>query len=333
MPARTISQTQQHSEGATKMDVPRLEDDIRRHDWLFTDGPYHLGRPAVQHWAEEQTLSIKLGNSPLPPMKIGPVEYLHHLIDEFIDPTSSFHIIADFEQGKWPEELGYRRLGDYLAYLGTHELDFGSWTKLEICLPDVGIRYNAPSTPLIPLDALNSLRNLQFYGHRNQLVDSWLPLTPSIIQSLFTLDINCEIAVEDCVRILLHGKRLKTFLVDNIEPNTDEVLVNSLRSPTKYRSGEHDRPYLEFLRIKSAADITPLLHPFFFPSLKTLNLVLSYPTKLRSLPPAFEWKNLENSSLVCDITNEDSQWIRDRCNPNGQHNHINLCPFLEHAQR
>ncbi|KAG6914620.1 hypothetical protein DXG01_016271 [Tephrocybe rancida] len=325
MPSKIPSQP---TEGATC----RLKDDVRRHDWMFKDGPYFLGQPVAGHWAEDQTVCIKLGTSTLPPSKIGPVEYLQNLIDASIDPSEPFHIIADFEPGLWQPEEGFRRLGDYLSFLGTHELDFGSWSRLEICLPDMGIPYESPSTPLIPLDALTSLRRLTWYGHRNQLVNSWLPLTPPILQSLHFLDINCEIAIEDCSRILLHAKRLRHFAVDNIEVNTDQVLTESLRSPENYRSGEHERPYLEFLRIKSSVDIIPLLYPFYFPSLRTISLVLAYPTKIRSLPPAFEWKDMHRVSLVCDLSDADSEWIRKACNADTQHSHINLCRLVTHVQ-
>ncbi|KAG6864692.1 hypothetical protein C0991_007833 [Blastosporella zonata] len=332
MSARIPGQYLVQSDTTTQPDVSHLDDDVRRYDWLFKDGPYHLGKPIVEHWAEQQTLSIKLGNTHIQHMDISPVEHLQRLIDEFIDPSAPFQIIADFDPGKWPLVQGYRRLGEYLAFLGTHELDFASWTNLEICLPDTAIPFQSPSTPLIPSDALTNLQYLSYFGHRNQLVNSWLPLTPSITQSLSNLDINCEISVGDCVRILLHGIRLRHFFVDNIEEDTDEVLVDSMPSPSKYRHGEHIRPHLDFLKIKSAADITPLLLPFFFPSLRTLSLVLEYPTKLKALPPAFEWKHLNMMSAVCDITDDDSQWIRNACGPDTMHTHINLSRYLEHAQ-
>ncbi|KAG6860946.1 hypothetical protein C0995_005776 [Termitomyces sp. Mi166 len=331
MPGKVASQQQLLKHGSSLDKIPS-EDDVRRHDWLFKDGPFHLGRPLVEYWAENQVLCIKLGDSPLPPMEIGPVEYLQCLIDEWIDPSSPFQMIADFEPGQWPIEQGYRRLGYYLAFVGKHKLDYGCWSDLQIYLPHQALPYDPPPTPIIPLDTLTNLRHLTWFGHRNQLCRSWLPLVPSIMQSLYTLDLNCELSIEDCSRILLHGNRLKHFIIDAIERNVDQVLTNCLRSPSKYRSGEHERPHLEFLKIKSSVGIDPLLHPFYFPSLKSINLILSYPTKLKTLPPAFEWKNMEQVTLICDILEEESEWIKSTCNPETQHNHIGVCRFLDHVQ-
>ncbi|KAH0581222.1 hypothetical protein H2248_012339 [Termitomyces sp. 'cryptogamus'] len=184
-----VSSQQQPPKHDSSLDELLLEDDVHRHDWLFKDGPFHLGRPIVEYWANNQVLCIKLGDSPLPQMEVGPVEYLQNLIDESIDPSSPFQIIADFESGQWPLEQGYRRLGDYLAFLGKHELDYGSWSNLQIYLPDNPIPYDPPSTPVIPLDALTNLRQLTWYAHRNQLCRSWLPLIPSIYNR-YTLSIS-----------------------------------------------------------------------------------------------------------------------------------------------
>ncbi|KAG6829616.1 hypothetical protein H0H92_004023 [Tricholoma furcatifolium] len=326
MPAKIL----QHND-AFEAERNPLEEDIRMHDWLFNDGPYYEGLPAIEHEAANQVLCIRLGNSPLPPMSLGPVEYLQKIIDECIDPALAFHLVAEFEPGMWSPEHGYRRLGDYLAYIGKYELDFGSWTNLQMFLPKTRLPYTEPATPLLPLDALTNLRSLKWCGHRNQLVQSWLPLTPSIIQSLHSLDLTCELALEDCIRLLLHGKRLKQFSVDSIEANADQVLSDSLRSPMKYRTGEHERPYLEFLKITSSVDISPLLAPFFFPSVTIIDWVLSYPTRVRFLPEAVDWQRLDYVSIVCDFEEEDSVWIRKICKPNTQHTHISLVRYVDRS--
>ncbi|KAG6825903.1 hypothetical protein H0H93_016971, partial [Arthromyces matolae] len=147
-----------------------LDDDVRRHNWLFKDGPHLEGRPIVEFWAEEQSLCVKLGDTPLETTdSSGPVECLQKLIDQNIDPSSPFRIIADFEPGEWPLKEGYRRLGDWLAFVGIHELDFGSWNHLQISLPDTPLPFDPPSNPIIPLELLMNLRHITLYSHRNQL--------------------------------------------------------------------------------------------------------------------------------------------------------------------
>ncbi|KAG6910066.1 hypothetical protein DXG01_013516 [Tephrocybe rancida] len=221
-----------------------------------------------------------------------------------VDYSKPFSLTAEFDVSfrPWPLELGFRRLGEFLSVLAHGEIPYEYWSELNVILPDVELPYDTNAPTLIPPDAFKNLR-LKWAGHRQQLSASWLPFTPSLLQTLTTLQLTSSLALQDCTHILFHATNLMEFTALTIYKGfADEPVLPSEASGVRV-----ERPCLESLTLTSDDDIGPLMQSFSFPSLLHIKLHLSYPT-----PATFQkldiWSKLETAFLDCWITDEDSAW-------------------------
>ncbi|KAG6827234.1 hypothetical protein H0H87_005246 [Tephrocybe sp. NHM501043] len=295
--------------GAVTTPQEHAEDDSwPEYEWLYKDAPHHMGRHAIcitECWPQEMT--IELGR--LPPYLSNPVDTLW-AVGGRVDFSKPFRLIAKFKQSNgWPLDLGFRRLGEFLAVLAHGEIPYEQWNELNIELPNVAVPYDTAAPTLIPLDALRNLRTLKWSGHRHQLRASWLPFAPAVLQPLTTLHITCDLALQDCMYILFHGTSLKEFKFKISKGFANEPVL-------PFDASERlcvERP-METLNLTSDDDIVPLLHPFSFPSLRHLKLHLSHPTT-STFHRLDVWKNLDTAFLDCWPTIDDDAWIRSQCPP------------------
>ncbi|KAG6908736.1 hypothetical protein DXG01_003440 [Tephrocybe rancida] len=105
-----------------------------------------------------------------------------------MDSSQPIKLTANLEAGKWLPDHGLRRPGEYLAYIGDEEVDYDRWTDLTVDLPDdEPLPYDLNSVPVLPPDVLTNLKRLTWKAHREQLIASWIPFNPSLLNTLSTL--------------------------------------------------------------------------------------------------------------------------------------------------
>ncbi|KAG6817148.1 hypothetical protein H0H87_012109 [Tephrocybe sp. NHM501043] len=286
--------------GAVTTQQEHVEDDFwPEYAWLYKDAPHCMGRHLIcitGNWPQE--MSIVIGDRP--PEKSNPVETLW-TVGGRIDFSKPFRLIAKLKQfSAWPLDLGFRRLGEFLAVLAYGEIPYEQWNELIIDLPNVALPYDTAAAPaIIPLDALRNLRILKWSGHRQQLRVSWLPFAPAVLQPLTALHITCDLALQDCMYILFHGTNLKEFKFKISQGFANEPVL-PFDASERLRV---ERP-METLNLTSNDDIVPLLQPFSFPSLRHIELHLSHPTT-STFHRLDVWKNLDTAFLDCWPTVDD----------------------------
>ncbi|KNZ73592.1 hypothetical protein J132_10840 [Termitomyces sp. J132] len=230
-----------------------------------------------------------------------------------VDRSKPFELIAKFIGG-WPLEFGFRRLGEFLAALAYAKIPFESWTELTIDLPmKLELPYDE-TLSLVPLDTLTNLRSLKWKGHRQQLRRSWLPFTPSVLQSIHILHLTCDLSLEDCSYILYHSISLKELIILRIHRDLATYPVLAFNAfGVRVR-----RPCLESLMLTSDENIDTLMEPFDFPALRHIEFHLTYPT-LATFNSLDIWKNVQTGKLDCKyISEDDANWIRDQLPPASQ---------------
>jgi len=283
--------------------VPKGEEDLY---------PPPFRPPNVEITGCPGSISIKLGENAAA-THLTPVEQLHFLSRSLFVPGEPFKVVAGFEIGAWSKYGGFCNLGQYLDVLGD-EVSFKHWEALTIRLPNDDLLYDM--TYQIPEYALENLRHLDWSGHREQLANSWLPFTPPLLQSLSTLVIMCNIALEDCSCLFLFGKQLNHFELHSIQPGVDPILLDK---PAETDPKDRERLYLETLTLTSLQDINPLLSLFRFPALSAISFNLWYPTTdLVALP--INWENLKKVTLR-NISDDDSRQIEEACGADTRHEH------------
>ncbi|KAG5349939.1 hypothetical protein C0989_001182 [Termitomyces sp. Mn162] len=117
-------------------------------------------------------MEIRVG-TPLRKKYVNPVAALREQTNQVWpnpDPNRKYEIIGVFTGTHWPLGLGFRRLGEFLVFLGNNEIGYGRWESLTISLPDIELPYDGPSLPILPLDAFANLQHLTWKGHRQQLL-------------------------------------------------------------------------------------------------------------------------------------------------------------------
>ncbi|KAG6835427.1 hypothetical protein H0H93_001564 [Arthromyces matolae] len=204
-------------------------------------------------------------------------------------------------------ESGFLRLGEFLAFLGEEEIPFERWGHLDIVLDDVEHPYDMSSPALLPLHAFSNLRKLTWTGHRKHLLVSWLPFTPTLLRTLTSLEIQCDISLQDCCHMLFYGENLKEFTVKIIQRDlaTEPILGCFLPESTCT-----ERP-LEYLCLVSDDDIGALLRPFHFPHLSRIDFTIAHRT-----PSYYEWKiwkTLQSIELKGEFSFEEQSWIVSQC--------------------
>ncbi|KAG6843571.1 hypothetical protein H0H87_003057 [Tephrocybe sp. NHM501043] len=240
-----------------------------------------------------------------------PVEDMYY-IAERIDPTLPVKVTGFFDEMHWELGKGYRELGELLTILGTDILPFDCWEKLTIRLPDVDLPYDAVQAPALPLKELTTLRHLVWSGHPMQMLNSWFPLSPPLLQRLHTLDIKCNIAWEDCVYIFRNIHQLRSLKLHSIQRAsvTSPVIPHDLTLSLAITLH-----FLTRLSLESCEDIFPLLRNVRFPSLRHLELVLlctSSGSNINELDN-INWENLESLGLYGDFDNSNTTKITSQC--------------------
>ncbi|KAG6876160.1 hypothetical protein C0993_005296, partial [Termitomyces sp. T159_Od127] len=285
-------------------------DDAREYEHLLKDTPCDVdGNPYAKVWGFDR-LTISVGSRACPGHGY-PVEYIHELADyvRSMHLDRKFEITAEFRKGQWPLGLGFQRLGEFLVFLDNEEIGFERWHKLTVSLPDLELPYDIISSPKLPLNAFTNLRDLTWRGHRKQLLASWLPLSPSVLQTLHTLEIQCDIAMKDCCYLLYHGINLQKVTLKIIQKALAHESIFGFIAP----SGHTSRP-LEYLCLVSDDDIGPLLRPFDLPFLRHIDFDLGYPT-WSTFADLRIWKTLETVHMKGEIAIVDSRWIISQCRP------------------
>ncbi|KAG5725683.1 hypothetical protein E4T56_gene7349 [Termitomyces sp. T112] len=206
---------------------------------LFNDIPCNEnGNPYLNINGFYQQMEIRVG-TPLRKKYVNPMAALREQTNQVWpnpDPNRKYEIIGVFTGTHWPLGLGFRRLGEFLVFLGNNEIGYGRWESLTISLPDIELPYDGPSLPILPLDAFANLQHLTWKGHRKQLLVSWLPLVPSLLRTLITLEIQCDIALQDCCYLLYHGRNLKKVTLKIIQRDLAHDQVLDFMTPPESRS-------------------------------------------------------------------------------------------------
>ncbi|KAG6896191.1 hypothetical protein C0992_009764 [Termitomyces sp. T32_za158] len=276
--------------------IPKHRDDGRGYEHLLKDIPYDVdGNPYISIRGFDQ-MFICVGSRACPGYG-DPVGYIQEFAD-YVRSTQldcKFDISAEYRTGSWPLGLGFQRLGEFLAFLDDEEIGFERWHRLTISLPDLELPYDILSSPMLPLNAFTNLRDLIWKGHRKQLLASWLPLSPSVLETLNTLEIQCDIALQDCCYLLYHCTNLQNVTLKIIQKALAHESVFGFVVP----SGHTSRP-LEYLCLVSDDDIGPLLRPFNFPLLRHIDFRLGYPT-WSTLSDLMIWKTLEKAHYPVSI--------------------------------
>ncbi|KAG6848351.1 hypothetical protein H0H93_000933 [Arthromyces matolae] len=206
----------------------------------------------------------------------GPVRCLRSMAEDARMPhEQDDHLVhGRYDTVHWPDwESGFQCLGESLAFLGEEEIPFEQWGELHISLPDDELPYDMSSPLLLPLDSFSNLRTLTWKGHRKQLIASWLPFTPTLLRTLTTLEIQCDLSLQDCCHMLFYGENLKEFTARIIQRDlSTEQMLGFVPPEASYTT----RP-LEYLCLVSDDDITPLFRPFNFPALRRIDFTLAHP--------------------------------------------------------
>ncbi|KAH0582898.1 hypothetical protein H2248_010800 [Termitomyces sp. 'cryptogamus'] len=290
--------------------------DEHTYEHLLKDIPYNKkGVPYITTDGYFRKLVVSIGRLTWK-RGLNPVEALLEQTDSawlISGQDCTFEITGEFTgTAHWPPGLGFQRLGEFLLFLGNEQMGYERWHKLTISLPDIELPYDGPSLPILPLDAFTNLLHLTWKGHRKQLVVSWLPLVPSVLRTLTTLEIQCDIALQDCCYLLYHGRNLKKVTLKIIQKDLAHEQVLGFFTPPVCTN----RP-LEDLCLVSDDDIGPLLRPFNFPSLHCISFTLGY-LAWSTLADLKIWKTLQKIHIKGHFTDEDCDWIRFQCSPTTQ---------------
>ncbi|KAG6827167.1 hypothetical protein H0H87_005381 [Tephrocybe sp. NHM501043] len=287
------------------------------YEWLYKDVPRCPKDGGILMTLDgclDMTITINDGRYWGRPI-LNPLSVIQRVADRIAsEPDEPFWVSAKFgDIGEWPLELGFRRLGEFIAFVA-RGVPCERWIRLEIELPVVELPYDPSATVItIPLEALKNLQRLKWTGHRHQLSASWLPFTPSFVQLLTNLDLTCNLALRDCTYILSHGTSLKKVIFDRIYKGfSDEPIL-----PFEPSGVCADRPCLESLTLTSDDDIGPLMEPFRFTSLHHITFHLSYPT-MSTFYHLDIWKTIQTGFIDCFITEQDRRWIHDQCQPTSE---------------
>ncbi|KAG5719532.1 hypothetical protein E4T56_gene17890 [Termitomyces sp. T112] len=296
--------------GITSLFYPRIDflnqDKTKHNNTPLSERSFTLG--ANNHHVFICLKNASMGHEPEP--------LFRDFVQPWLVPLQPAHVECSLQIGDWHPPEGFIELWRCLTILGNEILDFSYWTELTISLPNLEISYDRFAFSILPLDAHRTLQRLTWSGHSAQLINSWLPLTPPLLQSLQMLTLTCDISLQDSSYILYHGTQLKSLIIRTIRPTS---FIDSV-FPHLESSSRNPRTCLEELDLTSRADISSLLAQFEFPSLRILRIKLWYPTCRSGVQDAenFDWKKLKQVELSADLSTEDQDRIRSRCYPTTQ---------------
>ncbi|KAG5639928.1 hypothetical protein DXG03_002329 [Asterophora parasitica] len=175
-----------------------------------------------------------------------------------------------------------------------------------------------------PLPPLENLKTLTWSGHSQQLTNSWLPFTPALLGSrqLTTLDITCDITIDDCYHLLLHCEYVTNFSLQTIVKTKVAKMKGDYASEMKgdtsgiesvfctdlsnAQDQERELSHLRSLTLASVHDIAPLFRPFKFTSLREVAFSLSYKNALDTIKESVPWTRLTKVHLRGVIQEVDS---------------------------
>ncbi|KAH0583101.1 hypothetical protein H2248_010987 [Termitomyces sp. 'cryptogamus'] len=170
------------------------------YDWLYKDAPYSSEWPRIYIAKRQNSNCMYIALHPnWCSGHSNPVALLWHFAGQ-IDFSRPFNLVADFgypRRAGWPLDLGFRRLGEYLAVLAYEEIGLEFWTKLTIVLPTIELPYEANSPSLLPLDGSKNLHCLIWTGHRRRLrivAAARIYLPPFLTM----LHLTCDLSVAIC---------------------------------------------------------------------------------------------------------------------------------------
>ncbi|KAG6809568.1 hypothetical protein H0H92_015751 [Tricholoma furcatifolium] len=163
---------------------------------------------------------------------------------------------------------GFQELGSILSVLGTSEhLPFECWEDIWIKLPEVEIPFDPSTSARLPVESLTNLCSLRLSGHSRQILDSWLPLTPFILQRLQILHIDCRISLEDCKYVMSNATNVATLSIKCISgPSLSKSFIPPGPPPDVICF-----PFLDYLDIAAEVNIDDLLESIELPSLRIVS--------------------------------------------------------------
>ncbi|KAG6835682.1 hypothetical protein H0H93_015776 [Arthromyces matolae] len=279
------------------------------YDKLVKNSAVYLDHPAVYIRSNcRDSIEIRLAAQTT--NEANPLDSIRYYARRVINPSLDFTLGAVLKLGLWEPEVGFWHLAEYINYFGCHEIPFEKWVGLDINLPNEQLPFDSSRAPPFPVNKLVDLRQLKWAGHRKQLVESWLPFTPSFLDSLTSIDLTCNLALLDCSYILFYARNVKDFTLRKIRRDLASDSVFGFSLPTY----GIQRPCLESLTLESEDDIAPLLEPFHFTSLRSVTFNLQYP-RVSSLHGLLFWKTIETVIMEEYIPYNDMQGIRSLCRP------------------
>ncbi|KAG6825630.1 hypothetical protein H0H92_003005 [Tricholoma furcatifolium] len=208
----------------------------------------------------------------------------------------------------------FSSLGYYLRFLVTRVVDTSLFHELKLVLPtDIALRYDPTACPPIPPRALLHLRHLTWAGHPVQLLSSFVPLSPALLENLETLSIHCNMTLDDCIYILYHAKRIKKFDIHTIKRPSQAQTVFPLNSLGVPSQGIFICP-VEDLQLRSEDEYGPLFERFRFPFLRHLKIFgwNAHWMHLSALcgMEALNWEALETLRASCpDHDGEEERFL------------------------
>ncbi|KAG6824431.1 hypothetical protein H0H92_006909 [Tricholoma furcatifolium] len=159
-----------------------------------------------------------------------------------LDGLSPFKIIGLFPRKKaeldiLPLNECFSSLGCYMHFLVSHLVDTSFLHEIKLYLPkDIELQYDPNASPPIPSTALVHLRHLKFAGHSTQLLSTFLPLSPVLLENLETIELDCNIAIDDCTYILYHVKQVKKITIRMIKRSSQIRATTATTTVSKSNS-------------------------------------------------------------------------------------------------
>ncbi|RDB27071.1 hypothetical protein Hypma_005018 [Hypsizygus marmoreus] len=191
------------------------------------------------------------------------------------------------------------------------------WAEISIYFPVIPLQHPYTGSMFEP----PYLKRLSWTGHREQLINSWLPLTGKTLYHLTHLTLHSDISIRDFERLLLASPSLAHFELSRVA-DVDSVLD----LPHSTTANKHELQCLQFLSISAVTDIFPLLHNFIFPQLRRIDLVLY---SRNPHPQDFPWnqcKKLEFVKITArHMKPADSRRVEAQCPSNTKHSHWLEC--------
>ncbi|KAG6826735.1 hypothetical protein H0H92_014664 [Tricholoma furcatifolium] len=222
----------------------------------------------------------------------------------------------DLDETPTDEELveGFHQLASILSVLGDAEhLPFEYWESLWLLLPEREIPFKPHKFPKFPAELLTNLRELRWKGHPRQLIDSWFPLTPVILQKVQTLYIFCSISPEDCNYVMRNATSVKQLYIERISGPFFSIPVLPPAATSDYCL-----PFLRDLWIQADTDISSVLEPLLIPSPRFVDVCVRHAIVVSSFLALENFISRHSPDYMVvrgSFSTDDAGEIRSKCNP------------------